>query len=84
MSVDTELYQTSQLPSSKSGIKKPLFSLEAEQAVLGGLMLDGRAWERIAGHVVAVDFYVPAHGNVFEDNSGAGRQATAYRCANCY
>ena len=65
MSVSEQHYQQSP-SSSKSGMKKPLFSLEAEQAVLGGLMLDARAWERIAGHVTAVDFYMPAHGHVFD------------------
>jgi len=38
-------------------LKVPPHSIEAEQAVLGGLMLDNSGWDRIADVVVAEDFY---------------------------
>jgi replicative DNA helicase len=40
-------------------------SIEAEQAVLGGLMLDGRAWDQIADVISEADFYRPEHRLVF-------------------
>ena len=39
----------------------PPHSVEAEQAVLGGLMLDTQAWDNVADAVVADDFYRPDH-----------------------
>jgi replicative DNA helicase len=51
--------------TSADSIKVPPHSLEAEQSVLGGLMLDNRAWERVADIVVADDFYRRDHQLVF-------------------
>lgn len=46
-------------------VKVPPHSLEAEQAVLGGLMLDDAAWERVAELVTANDFYRTEHRLIF-------------------
>ena len=43
----------------------PPHSVEAEQAVLGGLMLDGAAWDNVADRVTAEDFYRPDHRLIF-------------------
>lgn len=40
-------------------------SIEAEQALLGGLMLDNNSWERITGKVAEGDFYRPDHQLIF-------------------
>lgn len=40
-------------------------SIEAERYVLGGLMLDPEAWERISGKVVISDFFVDKHQLIF-------------------
>ena len=40
-------------------------SLEAEQSVLGGLMLDNAAWDRVAEKVVKDDFYLRQHKEIF-------------------
>jgi replicative DNA helicase len=45
--------------------KVPPFSNEAEQSVLGGMMLDAGAWDRAADRIVAEDFYYPAHQIIF-------------------
>jgi replicative DNA helicase len=45
--------------------KAPPYSLEAEQSVLGALMLDNRAWDKIADRVVEEDFYRPEHRVIF-------------------
>lgn len=45
--------------------KIPPHSLEAEQAVLGGLMLSPEAWDEVADVVTSSDFYKPAHKKIF-------------------
>lgn len=44
----------------------PPHSLEAEQSVLGGLLLDNDAWEKIAEKIVAEDFYRNDHRLIFK------------------
>jgi replicative DNA helicase len=44
----------------------PPHSLEAEQALLGGLLLDAVAWDNIADVVTREDFYRPDHQLIFE------------------
>ncbi|EEZ41988.1 replicative DNA helicase [Photobacterium damselae subsp. damselae CIP 102761] len=44
----------------------PPHSLEAEQSVLGGLMLDNEKWDTVAEKVVAKDFYSRPHRLIFE------------------
>jgi replicative DNA helicase len=44
----------------------PPQSIEAEQSVLGGLLLDNTAWDRIADVVTAPDFYRADHRLIFE------------------
>ena len=51
-------------------LKVPPHSLEAEQSVLGGLLLDNEAWDRVAERVVAQDFYSRAHRVVYETIGG--------------
>src|SRR5579862_5676193 len=47
-------------------VKVPPHSIEAEQAVLGGLMLDNKAWDRIIEQVTEVDFYRADHRLIFQ------------------
>lgn len=47
-------------------LKVPPHSLEAEQSVLGGLMLNNEAWDQVAEKVVAQDFYRKAHQLAFQ------------------
>jgi replicative DNA helicase len=54
----------------------PPHSVEAEQAVLGGLMLDPAAWDNVADVVIGDDFYRPDHKLIFEaigTLAGAGK-----------
>ena len=46
-------------------LKLPPHSLEAEQSVLGGLMLDNQAWDRVAERLKEKDFYLLAHRILF-------------------
>ena len=45
--------------------KLPPYSLEAEQSVLGGLMLDNEAWDTVADRVSEADFYRADHRLIF-------------------
>lgn len=45
--------------------KLPPYSIEAEQSVLGGLMLDNRVWNDLAGQLAADDFYREDHQIIF-------------------
>lgn len=46
-------------------LKTPPHSIEAEQSVLGGLMLDNEAWDNVAERVIQGDFYLLAHRLIF-------------------
>ena len=43
----------------------PPHSVEAEQAVLGGLMIDPVAWDNVADVITQADFYRPDHQLIF-------------------
>lgn len=47
-------------------LKVPPHSVEAEQSVLGGLLLDNAAWDRIADFLSQGDFYRYDHRIIFE------------------
>src|SRR3972149_8468357 len=44
----------------------PPQSIEAEQSVLGGLLLDNSAWDRIADLITEQDFYRSDHRTIFQ------------------
>ncbi|QKT04710.1 replicative DNA helicase [Ectothiorhodospiraceae bacterium 2226] len=46
-------------------LRVPPHSVEAEQSVLGGLMLDNGAWDQVADILIAEDFYRRDHRLVF-------------------
>ncbi|MBO1272408.1 replicative DNA helicase [Shewanella sp. 4t3-1-2LB] len=46
-------------------LKLPPHSIEAEQSVLGGLMLEAEAWDKVAEALVKEDFYSRAHKLIF-------------------
>lgn len=46
-------------------LKTPPHSIEAEQSVLGGLMLDNQAWDKIADIITDEDFYRHDHRLVY-------------------
>ncbi len=64
--------ETAPFPSSDpmshgqtDNLRVPPHSIEAEQAVIGGLLLDNRAWESIADKLVDEDFYRFDHRLLF-------------------
>ena len=51
-------------PSAKS-LRTPPYSMEAEQAVLGGLMLENNSWDLIADKINEDDFHLFDHRVIF-------------------
>jgi hypothetical protein len=56
---------TTQTDSQVAALKLPPHSIEAEQSLLGGLLLDNSAWDRIADQVSEADFYRDDHRRIF-------------------
>lgn len=46
-------------------LKLPPYSIEAEQSVLGGLLLDNTAWEKISDFLTEADFYRADHRQIY-------------------
>ena len=46
-------------------LKVPPNSMQAEQAVLGSLMMDNRTWDSVADLIIESDFYRPNHRLIF-------------------
>ena len=61
------LEESRELPIDEAlvALKTPPHSVEAEQSVLGGLMLDNEAWDKIGTVITAEDFYNPAHRKLY-------------------
>ncbi|MEJ1336866.1 MAG: replicative DNA helicase [Candidatus Sedimenticola sp. (ex Thyasira tokunagai)] len=51
--------------SSTDSLRMPPHNIQAEQSVLGGLMLDNSTWDQIADRVVEIDFYRREHQLIF-------------------
>lgn len=51
--------------AGSEALKVPPHSIQAEQAVLGGLMLDNSAWDHVADRVSEQDFYRRDHRLIF-------------------
>jgi len=51
--------------SAEQRLKVPPHSIEAEQSLLGGLMLDHQSWDKIADVVSEPDFYRKDHRLIF-------------------
>lgn len=56
---------TQQYDLETSALKVPPHSIEAEQGVIGGLLLDNAAWDRVADKVIDRDFYRPEHKLIY-------------------
>lgn len=46
-------------------LKRPPHSVEAEQSILGGLMLDNQVWDNISSKLCETDFYRTEHRTLF-------------------
>ena len=55
-------------------LRMPPHSQEAEQSVLGGLMLDNSCWEELADVLVEEDFYHKENRLIFRALNALGEQ----------
>lgn len=58
-----------------SDLRTPPHSEEAEQAVLGGLMLDRAAWDQVGDVIVADHFFRPDHALIFDSIASLAGEA---------
>jgi len=58
-------FSSPSLEVTPSALKVPPHSIEAEQSVLGGLMLENPAWDRVADLITEADFYRREHQRIF-------------------
>ena len=58
-------YPVSDMEAAAEALKVPPHSIEAEQSVLGGLMLDSDAWDQIADLLHEEDFYRYDHRLIY-------------------
>ena len=47
-------------------LRVPPHAVEAEQAVIGGLLIDNNAWDKIADSLSESDFYLHDHRVIFQ------------------
>ena len=52
--------------NSNSDLRIPPHSIQAEQSVLGGLMLDNQTWDQIADRIIESDFYRREHRDIYK------------------
>ena len=57
--------QAAPMDPQVAALKLPPHSIEAEQSLIGGLLLDNSAWDRIADIVSESDFYRDDHRRIF-------------------
>jgi len=62
---DNDFSSQSSSDPQLAALKLPPHSVEAEQSLIGGLLLDNSAWDRIADLVREVDFYRDEHRRIF-------------------
>ena len=68
-----ELSAQSRPDDEVARLRVPPHSVEAEQSVLGGLLLDNGAWDRVGDLLTESDFYRFEHRLIFAAIGGAGR-----------
>jgi hypothetical protein len=52
-------------------------SIEAEQALLGAILVNSEAFERAEPHVSSADFFEPIHAHLFERFAAARKDGSA-------
>ena len=61
-----------------TALKIPPHSIEAEQAVLGGVFLDKEAWDKVAERVREEDFYRRDNRIIFRAINSLSNEGQAY------
>ncbi|MDR3503136.1 MAG: replicative DNA helicase [Legionella sp.] len=55
-------------------LRRPPHSVEAEQSIIGGLMLDNQVWDKISTKLCEADFYRTEHRILFRAISGLSKK----------
>lgn len=64
--INDRLIMTEQTADQQTlSLRTPPHSIDAEQSVLGGLLLDNRAWESVSEVLEDTDFYSHKHRNIY-------------------
>jgi replicative DNA helicase len=69
------------MPSSlkdQPDVKILPYSYEAEQSVIGALMLDNKSWDRIVDRIASTDFYRKEHRYLFEAIETLAKKSTPF------
>lgn len=61
-----------------SQFKVPPQNIEAEQSVLGGLMLDNNSWDEVSGRVIEEDFYRADHRLIFRSIANLAEESKPF------
>ena len=70
--------RVAELSQRVEDLKVPPHSLEAEQSVIGGLMLDNRAWDDIADIINEQDFYRHDHALILRSINALAENEQPY------
>lgn len=73
------LKRADEAPSSQNAPRPAPHNIEAEQALLGAILIDNRAYERVVDIVASDDFFDALHGRIFETMASlltAGKQVS--------
>ena len=66
MATSKRTYSDNARDADIAAIRLPPHSIEAEQSLIGGILLDNAAWERIADLVTSEDFYRDDHRRIYQ------------------
>lgn len=78
MSVDSLPGRLPAADRSTDSLRLPPHSLEAEQSVLGGLMLDNDAWLQVSERLTFQDFYRRDHASIFRAIEALANEGKPY------
>ncbi|MGV6825467.1 MAG: replicative DNA helicase [bacterium] len=67
MSLESQITEFPSQDDAVDGLRVPPHSIQAEQSVIGGLMLANDAWDQVADRVGREDFYRREHRLIFEE-----------------
>jgi replicative DNA helicase len=70
--------RVAELSQRVDDLKTPPHSLEAEQSVIGGLMLDNRSWDDVADVINEQDFYRHDHALILRAISALAEDGKPY------
>ncbi|MBA2649697.1 MAG: replicative DNA helicase [Legionella sp.] len=68
------MFELQQSKKSIDPLKRPPHSAEAEQSIIGGLMLDNQVWDKISNTLCEADFYRLEHRMLFRAISSLAKK----------